>query len=279
MNRLSRDERILIDNYMEHANQSRQQISSMLNYLSSVEAQMSRLLPYSTYNRTNRLSLNTPSISRNLLSNQPPEHNRPRRYTYASNQTESTSLPSTNFADLVSTVRRLNALNGAFGDPVIVRPSASQIIAATEPFTYSASNDLVNTSCPITQNNFEDGESLLRIRHCGHVFNNAALVEWFNRSVRCPVCRFDIRDHSTDRTMQNEVSSNTRVPEESETTTTESTDSLNENYNVDTVGGTITITSTSPSFFSDITSTDLSVNPLMQMLSRFQGQDGSGILI
>ena len=40
-------------------------------------------------------------------------------------------------------------------------------------------------------------ESGTRITHCGHVFHNNCIAEWFTRSVFCPMCRHDIRvvDH------------------------------------------------------------------------------------
>jgi hypothetical protein len=35
---------------------------------------------------------------------------------------------------------------------------------------------------------------ICRIKHCSHSFKQAAIVDWFRRNVRCPVCRFDIRE-------------------------------------------------------------------------------------
>ena len=46
--------------------------------------------------------------------------------------------------------------------------------------------------CPITQQNFEDGDDVLKINHCGHIFKKDSLVTWFERSSLCPVCRHDI---------------------------------------------------------------------------------------
>lgn len=43
--------------------------------------------------------------------------------------------------------------------------------------------------CPITHEPFQDGETLMRIRRCRHTFKRAALMEWFGRSMSCPVCR------------------------------------------------------------------------------------------
>jgi hypothetical protein len=55
-------------------------------------------------------------------------------------------------------------------------------------------NDLnLNTSCPITLDEFREGDLLTQIRRCGHLFNQRAIQNWFSRNVRCPVCRYDIR--------------------------------------------------------------------------------------
>ena len=47
-------------------------------------------------------------------------------------------------------------------------------------------------TCPITLEDFEPGESVIKINVCGHVFREAALRSWFERHRMCPVCRRDI---------------------------------------------------------------------------------------
>ena len=58
--------------------------------------------------------------------------------------------------------------------------------------------------CPISLDDFNNGDQLLRIRRCGHVFGNLSLRSWFNSNVRCPVCRFDIRDTNNANENENE---------------------------------------------------------------------------
>jgi len=83
---------------------------------------------------------------------------------------------------------------------VIVRPTTEQILNATEEITFEEPNvvneedDTRHSRCPITLEDFADGELVTRIRHCGHTFNRPAIANWFNTNVRCPVCRYDIRD-------------------------------------------------------------------------------------
>ena len=86
-----------------------------------------------------------------------------------------------------------------FLNPVNISPSPEQITNSTETITYS---DLPNDNrqrgniCPISHDNFEDNSSIMRIRHCGHYFMANSLQQHFRTSVRCPLCRYDIREYS-----------------------------------------------------------------------------------
>lgn len=80
-------------------------------------------------------------------------------------------------------------------DDVVVRPSSAQIDNATEVIFFNELLDNHNTSCPITLEPFISGEELCSIRHCSHIFKRVALMDWFRRNVRCPVCRYDIREY------------------------------------------------------------------------------------
>jgi hypothetical protein len=85
--------------------------------------------------------------------------------------------------------------------PVIVRPSEDEITNATERITY---NEVINnngeTACPIDLIEFTEDDDILRIRHCGHIFRENNIRLWFNTNVRCPLCRYDIREQSEPET-------------------------------------------------------------------------------
>lgn len=75
-------------------------------------------------------------------------------------------------------------------------PTENQIINATSVFVYDLSNNILeSTVCPISLEDFCDGESLSRINHCGHVFKTVELSRWFVRNAHCPSCRYDIRQN------------------------------------------------------------------------------------
>lgn len=79
---------------------------------------------------------------------------------------------------------------------VIVAPTAQEIENATEVYTYSLDASNQYTSCPITQDNFQEGDRVKRILYCGHVFKEPYINNWFSQNVRCPVCRYDIRNYN-----------------------------------------------------------------------------------
>ena len=83
---------------------------------------------------------------------------------------------------------------------VIVRPSNNEIENATRTFVYHSDADVFNTRCYITMDDFEEGDELCEILHCKHTFKKTPLMNWFNENVRCPVCRFDIREYVQETT-------------------------------------------------------------------------------
>ena len=74
------------------------------------------------------------------------------------------------------------------------RLNRATIDQAIERVTYDSSLINRNTSCPIMLDDFNNGDPLIRLRHCGHMFREPAIQHWFTWNVRCPVCRHDIRE-------------------------------------------------------------------------------------
>ena len=85
-------------------------------------------------------------------------------------------------------------------EPIINRTNrgltSEQIEQATELVTYAA--DMGENRCAISWEDFTVGESVCRIRHCGHIFKHAGLVNWFGQNVNCPTCRYDLRNYMAD---------------------------------------------------------------------------------
>ena len=96
-------------------------------------------------------------------------------------------------------------LFGTIGEemtPVVVRPSDRQIREATQLVRFGNIVDPQNNNCPISLERFDEQQLVTRIIFCGHIFSTNELQRWFETNVRCPLCRFDIREH------RNQVSRN-----------------------------------------------------------------------
>jgi len=80
---------------------------------------------------------------------------------------------------------------------VVVRPTQPQIRSATRPIIYNPDNArIANSTCPITLEPFEEQQMLTQIMYCGHVFSQEGITRWFEGNVRCPICRYDIRNYN-----------------------------------------------------------------------------------
>jgi hypothetical protein len=129
---------------------------------------------------------------------------------------------------------------------VIVRPTTEQLNAALETITFHAQENRTST-CPITLEEFVEGETVTRIRHCGHIFNTQSINNWFNRRVRCPVCRYDIRDYIT-------IDASTSTTDNSTSTTDNSTSTTDNSNNVRPNNEASTTEDTLNGLSNDITS-------------------------
>jgi len=76
--------------------------------------------------------------------------------------------------------------------------SILQVLNATQLMCYDLSMN--ETRCPITWENFEQGQNILRINSCGHIFGHRALLQWFNNHTACPVCRTSLTENTTNST-------------------------------------------------------------------------------
>jgi len=104
----------------------------------------------------------------------------------------------------INRVNRPDTPINTFNENVIVRPTNEQFHSATIDYDFSI-DDIVNntnTRCPIVLEDFQEGDRVCKIRHCGHTFYREQIYNWFQVNVRCPVCRYDIRDYSTNNIPQ-----------------------------------------------------------------------------
>ena len=76
--------------------------------------------------------------------------------------------------------------------------SQSQIENATESVLYTPDAFPEIIQCPISLDEFEDGELVCQIRHCRHIFKRRNIMRWFETRTCCPVCRHDLENANTE---------------------------------------------------------------------------------
>lgn len=86
-------------------------------------------------------------------------------------------------------------LNNFLNSNVTVRPTTQQIENASRIVRYSDIDNPLSDTCPISLDNFNQDDMVRQILPCGHIFHQEQFNEWFDSHVRCPVCRYDIRDY------------------------------------------------------------------------------------
>ena len=83
-----------------------------------------------------------------------------------------------------------NFMDNAFADNVPVVPTSAQIAQNVESIDIGI--PATQMQCAICQDTILETGS--RIRQCGHTYHPECLTSWLSMSVRCPVCRHDIRE-------------------------------------------------------------------------------------
>ena len=109
------------------------------------------------------------------------------------------SLPSMTTSSAISNLLLTEMLNyitpprtTRFQDPVTVAPTPQQIERAT--LLQQATQNEETLQCAVCQDTYTEGQAIRTIRHCSHSFHKTCIDPWFQGNVRCPVCRYDIRD-------------------------------------------------------------------------------------
>jgi hypothetical protein len=89
--------------------------------------------------------------------------------------------------------------------------SADEISRYTSTYscTPAVFSDISGNRCPISLDNFQIDDVLIRINGCGHTFKRHALMRWFERSNSCPMCRRNLRESHVDASNNNvDISNN-----------------------------------------------------------------------
>jgi hypothetical protein len=90
-------------------------------------------------------------------------------------------------------------INNIFTNPIPSTPVSRLDISANVTFSEwpnyesvpvdACGNAVPIERCPISHQEFAEGDSIARINRCGHVFSERGLRRWLLRNNTCPMCR------------------------------------------------------------------------------------------
>jgi len=209
---LTYDQRLLLDMYINFYNHTTRQMDALYDLQSEIRGNINQIIglspihinSHNSHRNFNETFTNNRQHSQNS-SNRRSNQNR-------NHQNGESSIPSTNsrvvyiegvpyLLDFTNFARLRNSnpdaanLWRSFYDNITVAPTRTQIENATRILQFSEITTPINSSCPITLERFDAGTSVTQILHCGHIFTPSGIDSWFQSNVRCPVCRYDIRDY------------------------------------------------------------------------------------
>jgi hypothetical protein len=205
---LTYDQRLLLDIYINFYNHTSRQIDALYDLQNEIRGNINQIVGLSEYHtRTypsnqhqHQYSQRTQNANRRPRGrhgtenlNQPTNGSNNLRWFYINGTPrliDITNLNQTNTANEAA-----NNIWRAFYENIAVAPTQAQIENATRVVQFSEIENPTNNSCPITLDVFEDDESVTQIIHCGHVFTPSGIESWLQSNVRCPVCRYDIREY------------------------------------------------------------------------------------
>ena len=178
-----------LDNLIQSNNQIRNLLVQLLHHPQNTRRNGNRRWENNFFNNNNN---NLSSLGRIMINNQPYVIDSISEFTFPRNNDRQNSINRNIGLD-----EQARDIFESFLQPIVIYPSQSQIESATRRVRYCDIARPVNTSCPISMEDFNDNDMVTVIRHCGHIFHSDHLNNWFRSNCRCPVCRYDIRDYSS----------------------------------------------------------------------------------
>jgi hypothetical protein len=210
---LTSDQHRMLDIYTAQYRQTNDQINQLYRYLDDIRSNINMVLfsnnsnTNSNRNRNrNRLTTrendnifydyNNP-INRNIylerLAGYQNFGHRIRNTNVNANANANANTNSYGTSDITADISGL--LSSFLNSNVIIRPTNQQIENASRLVSYNEIHNPNSEACPISLERFNPSDQVRQINHCGHIFLPSEFNEWFQSNVRCPVCRYDIRNN------------------------------------------------------------------------------------
>ena len=180
--------RTLFRNYISYIHNSNQFLNTSLEILANQQTTYNNLIIH--YNTV--INPNGVSYDYNL--------NRRRYYPYRPSPLSRYTFPFPRRNIIVA-----NLPNSAHSteDNYRVRPSVDEVANAISYHVYENIDISTNTTCPITQRDFTQNDTVVMINSCRHIFDPMSILSWFARCDSCPLCRASITRnniHNEERT-------------------------------------------------------------------------------
>ena len=203
---LSYDQRFLIDLYSTIYNSTLRQLDYLERYSENFD-NLNRIYINGQSYIIEQIDAEIPANNINPTTNTRTNVN--EREQYQPRQRERGTTPEN--MNLLNLNNLLNEAFRSFNNPVVVRASEEQIEDATRRILFGGVENPINTSCPICLDVFDSTTPVVQIRGCGHLFTPTEIHTWFQSSVKCPVCRYDIRTSRSSSTPLSSPLANTET--------------------------------------------------------------------
>lgn len=180
--------RELLNFYISQYNSTQGQINSLQNRLDDIADNIHNLFMVS-----NNISRNTnTNTNRRLFVRNNSTRNINNNNNNTNVRANNSNNPNLSFSNLLSN----------FFNNIEVVPTQQQINNATRNLVFRDIVNPTNDVCPISLERFQSTDHVTQIRWCGHIFRRRDLLSWFNHNVRCPVCRYDIRNYTEQQSIR-----------------------------------------------------------------------------
>jgi hypothetical protein len=223
---LSPDQHRLIDMYISQYNLVNSQITRLYDMLDDIRYNIQNTI----HNNNNRYYRNTSRTTRtpntflnryidNLINEErqnnfvfydynnpinPSLYNNTRQSTNNTRQSTNNTRQSSNNLFRNNHTDVSTFLSNFLNTNVVVRPTNEQINISSRIIRYGDIENPLSESCPISLEHFNNDDMVRQILQCGHVFCQSSFQTWFNSNVRCPVCRYDIRNYRSSQNVNQE---------------------------------------------------------------------------
>ena len=211
MSNLTNEQQRLINMYVNQYNTTNGHIDRLLDMLDEIRSNILNVIavnqPRTT--RMNRHSTNSNALINRFINQSlnDRQHNY-IHYDYNNpinqniyNENVNSSIGNTingsnsSSSNIFGTNEVTNFLTNFLNTSVPVRPTRQQINNASITVRYDAIENPLSESCPISLERFTNHDIVRQLKPCGHIFSRTSFRRWFENNVRCPVCRYDIRNY------------------------------------------------------------------------------------